>query len=167
MKIKGLHLGGPLERLRLQMESASYAEVLRWGVEHALVQPTSLKEVKHAKRRLAEERIKPELVAATNNQGQFAVIHNTKATIGETLPEGLTCSKVGFLLKVDLVKAKIDEKKMKEEMAQLEKMVVIVYLWVTLDTEDSNVVVGSTRSGSSGRACIGEGAWPGVFPDSV
>ena len=41
---------------------------------------------------IAKERIEPELVAAATNQGQFAVIHNTKATLSKMLLEGLTHS---------------------------------------------------------------------------
>jgi hypothetical protein len=73
-----------------------YAEVLRHEVEHAPVQQTSSEQAKRAADLLRDERIEPELVAATMNQGRYAAIHNTKVTPGEILPKGLIRSKTGF-----------------------------------------------------------------------
>jgi hypothetical protein len=53
------------------MEVSSYAEALWWGVEHALVMPTVSEEARQAQQRLAEEKIEPELIAATTNEGRF------------------------------------------------------------------------------------------------
>jgi hypothetical protein len=99
-----------------------YAEVLRRGVEHAPVKQTQSEEAQQAADWLRAKRIEPELVVATANQGRYATIHNTKATPGETLPEGLICSKTGFLLSVEPVKAKIDAEKVKnKDFARLDK----------------------------------------------
>jgi hypothetical protein len=76
---------------------------------------------------LREDRIESELVAAIVNQGKFAAIYNTKASPGESLPEGLIHSKTGFLLSLNHVKARIDEEKVKKEMEMLEKVAVIAY----------------------------------------
>jgi hypothetical protein len=82
---------------------------------------------RQAEQRMREERIEPELVAATAHQGRYATIHNTRATLGEKLPEGLIRSRAGFLLKVVPVKAKVDVEKVKKEMALLERVAVIAY----------------------------------------
>jgi cell division inhibitor SulA len=67
------------------------------------------------------------LVVATTNQGKYAAIHNTKVRPGETLSTALIRSKTGFLLNMAPVRAKVDEEKVKKEMVQLEKVVVIAY----------------------------------------
>jgi hypothetical protein len=106
---------------------APYADALRREVAHAPVNQTASEEAKQAAHLLREERIEPELVATTTNQGRYATIHNTKATVGETLPVGLIRSKIGFLLSLEPVKAQIDAEKVKKEMEQLEKVAVIAY----------------------------------------
>jgi hypothetical protein len=90
---------------------SSYAEVLRRGVEHAPVKQIRSEEAQQAADRLRAERIEPELVVAMTNQGRYAAIHNTRAIPEETLPEGLIRNKIGFLLSVEPVKAKIDAEK--------------------------------------------------------
>jgi hypothetical protein len=80
---------------------------------------------------MREKRIEPELVATTSHQGKYAPIHNTKATPGETLPTRLFRSKVGFLLKADPVKAKVDWEKVKKEIELLERIAVIAYFGCT------------------------------------
>jgi hypothetical protein len=96
-------------------------------VEHAPVKQSKSEEMRQAGQRLKEERIEPELVATTTQQGRYAPIHNTKATPGEELPSGLIRSKFGFLLKVDPIKATVDLEKVKKEMALLERVAVIAY----------------------------------------
>jgi hypothetical protein len=108
-------------------EASSYAEALRKEVEHAPVQPSKSDEMRQAEQQLREERIEPELVAATTHQGKYAPIHNTKAIPEEQLPAGLIRSRAGFLLKVELIKAKVDAEKVKTEMALLERVAVIAY----------------------------------------
>jgi hypothetical protein len=107
--------------------SSCYADALRREVEHAPIKQTASEEARQAAQQLREEMIEPELVVATMNQGRFAAIHNTKATLGESLLDGFTRSKLGFLLLVELLKVKIDEDKVKKEMEQVEKIVVIAY----------------------------------------
>jgi hypothetical protein len=48
-------------------------------MEHTPVSQTFLEGVGQAIQCLKEERIEPELVVATTNQGKYAAIHNTKA----------------------------------------------------------------------------------------
>jgi hypothetical protein len=88
-----------------------YAEVLRRELEHTPVKPTQSEEMRQANQHLREERIEPELVAATSQQGRYAPIYNTKETPGETLPTGVFWNKVGFWLKSDPVKAMVDIEK--------------------------------------------------------
>lgn len=75
---------------------ASFASVVRQGVAVASTASEKGKKAKQAHR--PENRVEPELVAAVTNLGQFAKIHPTQASPGETLPPGLFRSKTGFLL---------------------------------------------------------------------
>jgi hypothetical protein len=122
----GSTIGGRTWNERMAVP-APYAEALRREVEHAPVKPSKSEELRQAEQKLRDERIEPELVAATTQQGRYAQIHNTKPTPGETLPEGLVRSKAGFLLKVEPVKAKVDIEKVKKEMELLARVAVIAY----------------------------------------
>lgn len=70
------------------MERSSYADSLRNKIEHAPVDsPTSGDCGKGTGAQIGDE-VEPELVAAVSNKGEAALQHPTKATPGETLPDG-------------------------------------------------------------------------------
>lgn len=120
--------GGEKPDEEMGESSTSYADTLRSRLAHAPIRKSSKKEQALAERLARHEKVEPELVAATTHLGQFTKIHPTRATPGETLPEGVTRSSSGFLIKTASHKVALCKEKVQKEMEYYQKRVIIAYL---------------------------------------
>lgn len=70
-------------------QTESYAGVLMGRLNHAPCLPSHSENRAKAEELRRQERIEPELVAATSNFGRFVDFHPTKARVEEDLPDNL------------------------------------------------------------------------------
>ena len=102
----------------------SYAAALQSRLAHAPTKATPQENKEVAERLLRQDRVEPELMAAL---GRFSKIHPTRATPGESLPEGLQRSSTGFLIKTSAQQVRLSKEKIQKEMEHFQSKVIIAY----------------------------------------
>lgn len=106
---------------------ATYAEVLKARLAHALVDPTASEASRRVELARNGDCMEPKLIVTTANLGKYVAFNSIRAILGEQLPEGLVRSYTRFLFNTQIVEVQFDEEKIKKEMDYLQKCVVIVY----------------------------------------
>jgi len=105
----------------------SYVDMLIERMEHAPTTARPPDARSGSKSPSRHDTIEPELIAAVTNMGRDAKIHPTKATSGESLPEGFARSYVGFLICNTVMEVSVDQDVVKRETEQLRKHVAVAY----------------------------------------
>lgn len=80
------------------MEHTSYNNTLRSKLEYVLVASSNPDGNIQREKGKREDEVKPELVVVISNMGNFAKLNPTKASPGETFPNGYARSSLGFLV---------------------------------------------------------------------